>query len=81
VNDIDRGFLKVFVIVMGTPIFLAALVGWQQAGVVRQELRTSCGIDRTQSQVFWAGDQILELCKMKQQQLGVTINGKAPALD
>jgi len=80
-DPVDRIFLAVIALCVVLPVGVGVLVGWQEAGVVRQELRTSCGIERTQSQVFWAGDQILELCKMKQQQLGVTINGKTPALD
>jgi hypothetical protein len=77
-DDIDLDFLKILAIVLGLLLAPPLGLAWLSTSAQVQEIRSSCGIERTTLQMFLARDTILELCKMRQQQLGITINEQAP---
>ena len=62
-----------FIFGSGLIITVAAIFGgipysmWQSAEITAKELNKQCGANYTQREVFFAGDTLTELCRIKNQ--------------
>ena len=57
------------VILVGGIMVLGPIIGWNSAGVVQKQLNEQCGTNYSQTDVFLSGEELTELCKIKNQEL------------
>lgn len=63
----------IFVLTLLTLIGFVPYASLREAQVLQPELNKHCGTTYTVAELFWAGDSLQELCKMREQRL--TIKG------
>ena len=50
-------------------IFLVPVTEWNSAGVVQKQLNEQCGTNYSQKDLYFSSEKLIELCKIKNQEL------------
>jgi hypothetical protein len=72
--DSDNFFVFItssLVICVSVLLISAPIVEWHSSGIVQKQLNTQCGTNYSQMEVFFSGEKLTELCKIRNQQITV----------
>ncbi len=68
-EKITTAFITLMFIFVGGVMVLGPITEWNSAGVLQKQLNAQCGTNYSQIDVLLSGNELMELCKVKNQEL------------
>jgi hypothetical protein len=60
---------NILLLLMILLFFLVPVTEWNSAGVVQKQLNEQCGTNYSQRDLYFSSEKLIELCKIKNQEL------------